>query len=104
MINKIIPVATAVLIILISLDIGTTWYGIHNGIAEEAHPVSIKVLETFGLEGGLVLIWCATVGMLIFGNWYILRKQLLRKTYLTILILAILVRIIVVLNGFLVVL
>jgi hypothetical protein len=99
-VDKLIKTTVFTLLILIALDIGTTAYGIGNGIAEESNPISQKILEEFGLYGGLSIIFIGQYLILIFGSAYTLKKQILRKTYLVALIFSTVIRLVVVINNF----
>ena len=43
-------------LILQSIDIATTWFGIHTGIAREANSVFHWAIRTFGVFSGLILV------------------------------------------------
>ena len=54
--KKHIKIWGMLLFILILLDVGTTYYGISQGIAREAHPFSAQLFEELWLFWGLLMV------------------------------------------------
>ena len=100
--DKWILVVYIVFMVLIALDIGSTYYALSTGIGYEAFPPSAKVLGDFGLVQGLLLIFFFQTIVLSIGAHWVIHKQTARKTFLVIIYSGALIRLLVVVNNFLV--
>lgn len=99
--NKLKKWITA-MIVLIVLDISTTYISIVTKIGYESNPLVVNLFNSIGLELGLILLLVGQILLFVFGYKYIIKNKIFMKTYLVGIIIVVLIRSVVVTNNILV--